>query len=286
MAQLDLRPLSLGEMLDRTFSLYRGHFGLFLGISAIPQILILGVNLLKVFLTGAGPGVAGATPAAAQLGVAGAMVAFVLMIVGAIAYVVSYLYAQGGTVFAVSDLYLGRPTTIGGSLRRMRGHAANLFGVSLLSGLAAGAAAILLIIPGIYVACRLITCIPAAVLEDLGASASLSRSFELTKGSAGRSFVIYLLYFVILLAAMALFMYPFAFAAWFYSVRDPGLAPLWLALTQIGNAIAAVLVTPILTIATAVFYYDLRVRKEGFDLQLLMNPDMSAGPAPAPSLTS
>ena len=33
MATLDLRPLSLGEILDRTFTLYRSHFVLFfLGI--------------------------------------------------------------------------------------------------------------------------------------------------------------------------------------------------------------------------------------------------------------
>jgi hypothetical protein len=36
MADLDLRPLSLGEMLDRTFSLYRGHFWLFIGINSVP----------------------------------------------------------------------------------------------------------------------------------------------------------------------------------------------------------------------------------------------------------
>jgi len=36
MAALDLRPLSLGELLDRTFFLYRRHFLLFVGIAAIP----------------------------------------------------------------------------------------------------------------------------------------------------------------------------------------------------------------------------------------------------------
>jgi len=28
----------MGEILDRTFTLYRGHFGLFIGISAIPYL--------------------------------------------------------------------------------------------------------------------------------------------------------------------------------------------------------------------------------------------------------
>jgi hypothetical protein len=34
MPELDLRPLSLGEILDRTFTLYRRNFLLFFGITA------------------------------------------------------------------------------------------------------------------------------------------------------------------------------------------------------------------------------------------------------------
>jgi hypothetical protein len=37
-------------------------------------------------------------------------------------------------------------------------------------------------------------------------------------------------------------------------------------------------VTPILTIASAILYYDLRVRKEAFDIQLMMNPTGSTAP--------
>jgi hypothetical protein len=44
-------------------------------------------------------------------------------------------------------------------------------------------------------------------------------------------------------------------------------------MTQVGSAIGSILVTPILRIATAVFYFDLRVRKEGFDLQFMMDPN-------------
>ncbi|MGD0956950.1 MAG: hypothetical protein ABR953_08975 [Candidatus Acidiferrales bacterium] len=49
MADLDLRPLSLGEILDRTFSLYRRNFLLFLGITALPHLLILALNLVRTF---------------------------------------------------------------------------------------------------------------------------------------------------------------------------------------------------------------------------------------------
>jgi hypothetical protein len=57
---------------------------------------------------------------------------------------------------------------------------------------------------------------------------------------------------------------------------------------QVGNSLASILVTPIITIASTVFYYDLRVRKEAFDLQLMMNPNEAALPTSSgiPSILS
>ena len=43
-----LRPLSTGELLDRTFSLYRSHLGLFLAIFALPHLVVLGVQFLQL----------------------------------------------------------------------------------------------------------------------------------------------------------------------------------------------------------------------------------------------
>jgi hypothetical protein len=287
MAALDLRPLSLGEILDRTFSLYRLHFFLFLGITAIPHLLILAMNLAGTLLTKM-PDVAAQPPAEQwQSAASSGLMAFgvVGLIVGVVIYLVAYLFAQGGTVFAVSELYLGRTTSIGASLRRMRGQLGSLFGVIILNGLATLGATLFLIIPGIYVACRLIACVPAALLEDLGPRSSLERSFKLTKGFAGRAFIIFFLYLILFYAAALLFMFPFLFAAGI-SAKDPGMARVWLALSQVGNFLAAILVGPFLTIATAVFYYDLRVRKEAFDLQLMMNPSGSIPSAGAPNMLS
>lgn len=289
MAELDLRPLSLGEILDRTFSLYRRNFLLFVGITGLPHLLILGLNLAQVFLIKA-PAIV-PRPSVEQFQVRGTsgLMAFgvVGLLVGIVIYVMAYLFAQGGTIYAVSELYLGRTTSIGASLSRAWGQLANLFGVCLLNGLAVMGAMILLIIPGIYVACRLITCVPAALLEDLGARESLERSFRLTKGSAGRAFIIYLLYFVLLYAAAFICVMPFGIVT-ALAAKDPTLLRLSVSLLQVGNFIAGVLVGPFLLIATSVFYYDLRVRKEAFDLQLMMNPGgkVPSGSSSVPSMLS
>ena len=286
MAEWELRPLSLGEILDRTFSLYRRNFLLFLGITAIPHLLVLGLNLVQVLIVKAPNTVPVRTTTQFQAGPSNGLLAFGIVgaIVALIIYFVSFLFAQGGTIYAVSDLYLGRPTTIGASLSRMRGQLGNLFGVMFLNGVATVIALIFLIIPGIYVACRLSTCIPAALLEDLGARESLERSFFLTKGNAGRAFVIFLLYGALLYAAIFLFLVPFGVLAAF-SAKDPSLLRWSVAMTHVGNFFATVLVSPFILIATSVFYYDLRVRKEAFDLQMMMNP--GGNPAsPTPSVPS
>jgi hypothetical protein len=284
MSTLDLRPLSIGELLDRTFSLYRRNFLLFVGISALPQLLVLALQLVQViFLTPKAPVTLPTASefqgASSVLAAGGAVGIFMLAITALVIYLIAYLFSQGGTVYAVSDLYLGRTTTIGQSLSRMRGELGSLFGVIFLNGLVTGLSFLLLIIPGIYMACRLCVCIPAALLENLGPRASLERSFALTKDNAGRAFLILLTYVVILYAALFLFDIPFGIAI-ASAAHDPAMLRVWTALMQVGNFIATVLVTPVFTIAASIFYFDLRVRKEAFDLQLMMNPQAAGVPAP------
>ncbi len=290
MAEPALRPLSLGEILDRTFSLYRRHFVLFVGITAIPHLLILGMNLWQAIfmrapqLTTKGPlgtqihRPAGPTGIMA-LGLAWAIVALVV-------YLIAYLFSQGGTIYAVSELYLGRTATVESSLRRVWGQLANLFGVIILNGLVIGVSFIFLIIPGIYMACRLITCVPAALLEDLGARESLERSFFLTKDNAGRAFLIYLLYFFLTYAAALLIAGPLGIAIAMHG-KDPNTLRILTALLQVATFLIGIVIGPVLLIATSLFYYDLRVRKEAFDLQLMMNPSGNiAGPSRVPSIIS
>ena len=43
-----LRPLSVGELLDRTFTYYRRRFVLFVGIAAIPSLITLLYQLSRL----------------------------------------------------------------------------------------------------------------------------------------------------------------------------------------------------------------------------------------------
>jgi len=259
MTGLELRPLSLGEILDRTFSLYRRYFLLFLGISGIPRIAVLALQLGQSVMA----------PSVVLNGI--------LLLLVLIAALASYLFSQGGTILAVSQLYLGRPTSITASLQRVWGELGALFGVIMLNGLAITGALILLVIPGIYVACRLLVCVPAALIEQRGPRESLSRSFDLTRDNAGRAFVILIFSLVLTYGAQLLIALPFGIGA-ATSAKDPTMLRFWVAMTQVGSNVATALVSPVLLIATSIFYYDLRVRREAFDLQIMMNPDSQSAP--------
>ena len=286
MTGLDLRPLSLGEILDRTFSLYRRHFVLFIGITAIPHLLTLALGLVQIlFLQNPVVIDKNVRPRTIMVPLHGIGLTIIFGLVTIVVGLFVYLWSQGGTILAVTELYLGRQTSISASLRRVWGNLASLFGVIVLNGLATVGALLLLVIPGLYVACRLLVSLPAALVEGRGPSESLSRSWNLTRDYAGRAFVLYALYFVLELGIGALPAASVGFAI-DAAKNDPAMLHMWLAAQQVANSLLSIIVSPFILIGTSIFYFDLRVRKEAFDLQFMMDPTSecvagSSGAAPS-----
>jgi hypothetical protein len=274
MSTLDLRPLSLGELLDRTFFLYRRNFLLFLGIAAVPYLILLAVILAG----GIFAGLARLGRLSSSVHSAALVVGVILMFAVGIAVFVAFLYSAGASVFAVSEIYAGRQPSIRGSFRLVRGKAGTIFGVMFLSGLIMIAGFIALVIPGLYLICRIPVATAAALIEDIGPSDAIRRSFDLTKGFAGRSALIYLLAMALTYGVGFMLQIPF-FMLVAVSAKQPQLVLLWTVLAQVGNVLGSILIAPIYTIGFALFYYDLRVRKEAFDLQMMMQ---AIGGAPVP----
>ncbi|MBV9763201.1 MAG: glycerophosphoryl diester phosphodiesterase membrane domain-containing protein [Acidobacteriaceae bacterium] len=262
MTPLDLRPLSVGEILDRSFTLYRRHFVLFIGIAALPQLLSLTFQLTRTFATAA-PN--------RNIALAFSLTAALLMLIGGIITIVASLFSEAATFLAVSDLYLGRTVSISDCLRRAWSEIGTVFVVGILTAVAFLAGCIALIVPGIYIFCRLLVSVPAALIERRSASDAMSRSWRLEENNVGRAFVVVAVYFVISVAATMLFQLPFTIAALVYR-NNFAMLQVWTAITIVGNTIISSLVSPIFHIAISVFYFDLRVRKEGFDLQFMMDP--------------
>ena len=80
------------------------------------------------------------------------------------------------------------------------------------------------------------------------------------------------LYFLLSIAGGMLFQLPFSLATLAYK-NNFAMLQMLAAFTEVGNTLVNIVVSPILLIATSVFYFDLRVRKEGFDLQFMLDPN-------------
>jgi hypothetical protein len=246
-----LRPLSVGEILDTSFSLYRRHFGALATVSLVCTGLPL---VLRLFVEAAG----------------GLFAHLTLAMVYVLSLVVLSLIATGATVFIVSESYLGRPLTAREALRRATPYMGRILIASLLMALVIGLGFLLMVIPGIILGVGLAVAIPAVVLETgQSASGALSRSWELTRGSRWRIFGLGLTLFVLLyvpvvaISGLVAWLIPGGAAAGFGPSSTATIVAL-----AIGGVVQ-LFIYPLFYCVLTVTYYDLRVRKEGFDLELL-----------------
>ena len=261
---LDLRPLTAAELLDRTFFLYRKHFPLFIGIVALPLLVVLLSNVAYLFYTG----MQSPTNASEALWEIVRPERFVVSIIQLLAS----LFAQGATVAAVSDVYLERPAGIGQSFARLRGNILSILFAMIFMGMAIGFGLILLIVPGIIIAVALSLTIPAVVIENRTPVDAMKRSWDLTRDGRWRVFTVFVLYFIVSIVVSLIFELPGLIMGTVLKFGDPSnVSALPQIVTQIGTFFASCLVTPLGTIASSLLYYDQRVRKEGFDLHLMIS---------------
>jgi hypothetical protein len=246
-----LRPLTVGEILDTSFSLYRRHFAALATVALVCTGLPL---VLRLFLEAGG----------------GLLANLALAMVYALSLVVLNLIATGATVFIVSESYLGRPISAREALGRATPHIGRILVSSMLMAFVIGLGFMLLFIPGMILAAGLALAIPAVVLEPaLSSSGALSRSWELTRGSRWRIFglgvtLLVLLYIPVLaITGLLAVVLPQAAGEQFGPASVSTVAAL-----AIGGVVQMV-IYPLFYCVLTVAYYDLRVRKEGFDLELL-----------------
>jgi hypothetical protein len=190
---------------------------------------------------------------------------------------------------AVGDIYLDQPASLGSAYRAV-GHRLGavvavsmiLFGFGILLfvvafGLVAGAvyafgsggaALLVLVIPVtvfllILMYTRWLFAAPIVMLERVGARAALRRSWRLVRGSTPRVFGITLLVGLITAILGAIV------GALLNLVTQVGDESVRLVLTQLASLIVAVLIQPISFIVVVLLYYDLRIRREAFDIEML-----------------
>ena len=260
---LNLQPLNAAELLDRTFSLYRKHFPLFVGIVTIPMLVYFLGRIVFVGIQSSSP--ADAVLTKVFITVTGGLILIVIQLFAS-------LLAQGATTAAVSDVYLEQPSDIGKAYARLRGNLLNILFAMIFMGFVIGFGFLLLIVPGVIFMAAFALTIPATVIEKLTPVDAMRRSWELTKEGRWRVLIVLIIAAVLANIIALIFQVPGLIMAGFSAYRDPSTIPVLPRIVmETGSFIALCLVTPLGTIASSLLYYDQRVRKEGFDLQFMIS---------------
>src|SRR5207245_2831233 len=134
-----LRPMSTGELLDRTFSLYRKNFKLFVGIATIGPAAYLVFQLLTVgsaVIPGSRSPRFGMNAASFGIGI----------VAGIIIMLAGMAISHAATVKAVAAVHLGLKTTIGGAYRELKGRIWRILGVFACVLLLVGIGALAIVI--------------------------------------------------------------------------------------------------------------------------------------------
>jgi len=323
----NLRPSTLGEILDRTVQLYRRNFWLFAGVAALPISVMLAIGAAA----GAVGGVtAVATRNSSESGFLLGMMVVVGVLVALPLYFAAYVFSTAGLTKAAVSTHSSEKTTIRAVLAGVRPHfwrylwflilqgliaigipavtAGGVIGVSagLAAALGGGAGAAALtafvmvaVIGAAFVALILLWLCYAmgmavCVVEQRTALESLRRAWNLSKGTRGRIFVMFLLMAVLggVCAMIAYIPVMIVLGVSIASGNTPQNVTTGMAVAEIIylvlNFTFQALLAPVPWIALVLFYYDQRVRKEGFDIEWMM---MQAGLVPQlaggrPSLTA
>jgi hypothetical protein len=311
---LDLRPLTTSELVDRGFQLYRRHFSGLLLFGALVHCLpfLFGVILtvwgerldFQALMTNPGP----AMPLLTTVGLAG-LVSFFIFAAGngvLTVYIADLYLGRPASISASLAAFPRRAwacfsTAILKTLILVVVFALSM--VPLAVGLhfqawrepwtALGALflSLLLLGPGLVLTVRWLLTPQIVMLEDLAAAAALRRASQMTRYDPGLGIMYWgetrlslVLLILVVAGALVAMMSSLPMVIWqIHSVFSgqhsgahlPAPAPIMLT-THLLDFIGSSIVTPLYVTAATLFYFDIRIRREGFDLEVLaqdLEPD-------------
>lgn len=312
--EVDLRPLTTSELIDRGFSLYRQNFAGLLLLALLSQIPYLLAQVLTNMLH--------LMPSMTDLLAESPTTltdSCLFIVIVTVAMIVSFLFMVVMT-FYVADAYLGKIPSLAKSFRRFGRCLPGsiwtcvlnfiFYGLTLLFpflallasiiwyGMAppasfggfllfvAGTMILLIasLVPVLVVFMRLMLTIPVLALERLAGWAACRRSSALVRYDPGLGFfywgetrlsLLLLPLFVIQLLTYTLTAIPMILSQINEIVRHGTASQLAaqsdavVVGSQILTYVAGAVILPPYAIAVTLFYYDVRIRREGFDLEFL-----------------
>ncbi len=258
------RARSSTELIDAGIRLLRNDFTVFFTLSALLIIPIIAVQAVLTPTLMIGNASLLTPPAPGSFHPGSSFLAFLLTVVwSAIIHTAMFM--------ASSDAFLGQPIDIGALVQRALPRATPMAIAYILATFWVSLGFLFFLIPGFLIACRVFAVPSAVAVENAGVAAAFGRSATLSSGIKWHIF--WTAFLTILLYVVAYFI---VFAAGMWIGTQAHLPILSTCLVALG----LIVIGPIIPIVSTLLYYDARIRKEGFDIQL-MAQHVSAAPQTA-----
>jgi hypothetical protein len=250
----DLRPRSATELVDAAFQVFRRAPVQFIVTGAVVYVPWLVIQL------------------AFNLGIQrDALPDLDILLPNLVAGLVIYVILGGAIAVIARDVYLDRTPDVAGAYRIVAARFVSLAVVSISTVIMLTIGLVFLFFPVLYPLSRFFAARQAVVLEGLGPWRALGRSSELSAGVKwhiiGTLLLGGVLTIVISLGA--------GLAA--------GMIPSTV-VQRIVETLVGVCVRPFFSIVETLLYYDVRIRKEAFDIEYMAGAD-SAAAAPSSAAT-
>jgi hypothetical protein len=281
----DLRPLSVGEIIDVAIKIWRRHFKT---LARIVFVVVAPVELFSTLITASVGNFDPETfdPVTGDPTFNGGAFAGWLagMFTAQVLSGLAFLIASAAVLRAVSVAYLGGTPDWRDSLRAATSQIGRLIWLAFLMFGGLMLAAVALILPAVWLGVAWSLAFPVLIAEGQRGTKALGRSFKLIQNRWWPTFgVLFLAFLMQSLIGIVL-----GIPLGILTVLTSGDSLVAIFFSMIVNVVASVITTPFMAAVLVLIYFDLRVRKEGFDLQLLsqgVGIPGGAYPANAPWLT-
>ncbi len=263
-----LRPLSLGEILDVSIKICLAHWRTLLKavlVVIVPVQIVSTIVNADYTVSSAGGGSGSGSSLSAEETLRELNQYLGGLAISSVLQVCAVLLATAACFRAIAQAYLGEETDWRGSLGYALRRAPSLLLITLLYLGGVVIATMAFVVPGIWLYVAWAFAAPVLLVEGLRGPAALGRSFALVRERWWRTFAVIAVGFI--LAAVISTLVQAVFLIGIVAGSDNDLVVL--VLSGLAGTVGLAVSTPLQAAILAVVYFDLRVRKEGFDLELL-----------------
>jgi hypothetical protein len=288
---MELRPRTVGEILDVAFKLYTTHVRKLLIIAAV---VFIPIGIIQLFVaSGSGMGqldfldpetfASGELPAGFTAFLGGTLALSLISLIGT-------LFVQGAAIKLFAGAYQGIDQSWQESVRFGIDKSLLILGTAVLSALGSGIGLIFCIVPGVWLWTSWYVAIPALLVEGTGPVAALGRSFQLVKQRFWPVLGVGLLAWIISQVVVQLLGLVVGLVAVVPSAMEAAqtgtIGGGFYGASVLASSVASIVTVPFLAAVAVAVYFDLRVRFEAFDLEMLRrqsdNLEIPRGPGQGP----